>query len=266
LIPKPISTETLSAMLKNLLRSRFALQSAGAALAGYLKLVRRTSGMTIEPADGHEARESEWPLIVAMWHGQHFMIPFARRPQDNVAVMISRHGDGEINAAAVERLGMRTVRGSGAQRRDQVRKRGGAQALREAMAVLADGYSLAMTADVPKVSRVAGKGIVTLAQLSGRPIVPVAVVSSRRIDFDSWDRSSLGLPFGQLAQVVGEPVLVARDADATVLEAARVAVQDGLDRVHARAYALVGSVDPGSGRDSVAAARRTAAMADSVTP
>jgi hypothetical protein len=249
-------------MFKKLLRSRFALQGAGAALAGYLKLVRSTGGMTVEPAEGPAAREGDWPYIVAMWHGQHFMIPFARRPQDNVAVMISRHGDGEINAAAVERLGMSTVRGSGAQRRDQVRKRGGAQALRAAMAALADGRSLAMTADVPKVSRVAGKGIVTLAQLSGRPIIPVAVVSSRRIDFDSWDKSSLGLPFGRLAQVVGEPVHVARDADAAALEAARLAVQDGLDRVHARAYALVGAADPGAGRDSVAAARRAAAMAD----
>ena len=71
-----------------------------------------------------------------------------------------------------------------------------------------------MTADIPKVSRVCGPGIVTLAQLSGRPIVPVAVVTSRRIDFASWDRASLGLPFGRGAMVLGEPVHVARDADA----------------------------------------------------
>ena len=67
-------------------------------------------------------------------------------------------------------------------------------------------------------------GIVTLAQMSGRPIVPVAVVNSRRKDFDSWDRSSIGLPFGRCALVFGAPIRVARDADGPALEGARLAV------------------------------------------
>ncbi|MGL5116679.1 MAG: lysophospholipid acyltransferase family protein [Beijerinckiaceae bacterium] len=252
-------------MLKKLLRSRFVLHGAGAALAGYLKLVRRTGNMVVEPAEGQATLDADWPYIVAMWHGQHFMIPFARRPQDRFSTMISRHGDGEINAAAVSHFGIGAVRGSGAQRQDQVRKRGGAQALRAALAALAEGQSLSMTADVPKVSRVAGKGIVVLAQLSGRPIVPVALVSSRRFDFESWDRSSIGLPFGRLAFVLGEPIRIVRHADAMAQEEARLLVEDGLDAVHARAYALVGAKDPGAGRESVATARaaaRSHALAD----
>jgi hypothetical protein len=102
-----------------------------------------------------------------------------------------------------------------------------------------------MTADVPKVARIAGLGIVTLGRISGRPIVPVAVVTSRRIDFNSWDRASIGLPFGRGAIVIGDSIHVAPDADAQAMERARLAVQDGLDSVHARAYALVGDVDPG---------------------
>jgi lysophospholipid acyltransferase (LPLAT)-like uncharacterized protein len=43
----------------------------------------------------------------------------------------------------------------------------------------------AMTADMPKRARTAGLGIVTLARLSGRPIVPTAVVTSRRLQFDT---------------------------------------------------------------------------------
>jgi lysophospholipid acyltransferase (LPLAT)-like uncharacterized protein len=103
-----------------------------------------------------------------------------------------------------------------------------------------------MTADVPKVARLAGLGIVTLGRISGRPIVPIAVVTSRRIDFKSWDRASLGLPFGRGAIVIGAPIHVAADADEAAQETARLAVQDGLDAAHARAYALVGSVDPGA--------------------
>jgi lysophospholipid acyltransferase (LPLAT)-like uncharacterized protein len=102
-------------------------------------------------------------------------------------------------------------------------------------------------------------GIVTLAQISGRPIVPVAVVTSRRIDFKSWDRASLGLPFGRGAMVLGEPVGVPRDADAATLEQARRTVEQGLDRVHERAYALVGDRDPGR---HAAAARPLGSVAE----
>jgi lysophospholipid acyltransferase (LPLAT)-like uncharacterized protein len=87
---------------------------------------------------------------------------------------------------------------------------------------------------------------VTLAQMSGRPIVPVAVVTSRRIDFNSWDRASIGLPFGRGAIVLGEPFHVSREADAAALEGYRVSVEQELDRIHERAYALVGSKDPGA--------------------
>ncbi|MGL4634979.1 MAG: lysophospholipid acyltransferase family protein [Beijerinckiaceae bacterium] len=249
-------------MFKPILRSQFVLRSAGHLMASYLRLVQKTNRFVTEPADVTGAVYDKLPMIIAMWHGQHFMIPFAKRPQDAFAVMISKHGDGEINAVAVEAFGITAVRGSGAQRQDQVRKRGGAQALRQALAVLKNNVSLSMTADVPKTSRVAGRGIITLAQLSGRPILPVAVVTSRRMDFRSWDRTSIGLPFGRGAMVFGEPIVVPRELDPAAFSLKRIEVQDALDEVHARAYALVGCNDPGAGRTDVAEARATAALAD----
>jgi hypothetical protein len=77
------------------------------------------------------------------------------------------------------------------------------------------------------------------------------VVTSRRIDFDSWDRASIGLPFGRGAMVLGDPIVVPREADPQTLEALRQNVERELDAVHERAYALIGSKDPG------AKARRT---------
>src|SRR6185295_2297177 len=93
-------------------------------------------------------------------------------------------------------------------------------------------------ADVPKVARVAGAGIVTLARFSGRPIFPVAVASSRRMVLDNWDRSAVNLPFGRLAMVVGDPVRVAQDADDVAQETARQAVEAGLNAATARAYEI----------------------------
>jgi lysophospholipid acyltransferase (LPLAT)-like uncharacterized protein len=246
-------------MLKRLLRSKPVLRSAGRTMAAYLKLVHATNRFVVEPADAETSVYAQTPFIMAMWHGQHFMTPLIKRPQYKAAVMISRHADGEINAAAPEAFGVATVRGSGAQRQDQILKRGGMEAMRGALQALEDGASLAMTADVPKISRVAGRGIVALAQFSGRPIIAVAVVTSRRIDAKSWDCSSMGLPFGRGAVVFGDPIHVARDADDAILEQARREVETSLDAVHARAYALIGATDPGANRASVAEARQRAA-------
>lgn len=235
-------------LLKRLTRTRAAREAIGFTVARYLALVRRTNRFVMEPADAYRRIGPQMPVIAAMWHGQHFMIHFARRPEDRAASLVSRSGDGELNAVALRRLGVRAIRGSGERgRRVQNRRdRGGAAALRGMLRALAGGEMVVLTADVPKISRVCGPGIVTLAQLSGRPVVPVAVVTSRRLDFRSWDRASLGLPFGRGAIVLGDPVFVPRDADAAAFEAARQAVERGLDAVHARAYALVGASDPGA--------------------
>ena len=235
-------------LLKRISRSRAFRESIGFLVARYLGLVRRTNRFVIEPADAYDRIGPMMPVIAAMWHGQHFMIHFAKRPQDRAVSLVSRSGDGELNAVALRRLGIRAIRGSGERGRrvKNRRDRGGAAALRAMLRALADGEMVVMTADVPKVSRVCGPGIVTLAQLSGRPIVPVAVVTSRRVDFRSWDRASLGLPFGRGAMVLGEPIFVARDAGEAALAEARRAVEDGLDRAHERAYALVGATDPGA--------------------
>jgi lysophospholipid acyltransferase (LPLAT)-like uncharacterized protein len=92
---------------------------------------------------------------------------------------------------------------------------------------------------VPKVSRVAGLGIIKLASESGRPIFPVALATSRRIVLNSWDRSEVNLPFSRGAVVVGEPIRVPAAADAEALEQARGALERALNAGTERAHALV---------------------------
>ena len=231
--------------LKRITRSRPVQESLGLLFARYLELVQRTNAFVMEPPDAYQRIGPLMPVIAAMWHGQHFMVHFAKRPQDRAASLVSRSADGEFNAIALQHLGVRAIRGSGARGRDP-RHKGGANALRAMLRALHAGEMVVMTADVPKIARTCGNGIVTLARMSGRPIVPVAVVTSRRIAFKSWDRASLGLPFGRGIMVLGEPVLVARDADEAALAEARRAVEDGLDRAHERAYAMLGAEDPGA--------------------
>jgi lysophospholipid acyltransferase (LPLAT)-like uncharacterized protein len=234
-------------MVKRFWRMALVQESLAFLLVAYIRLVRRTNRFTVEPPDADAMIAENAPLIVAMWHGQHFMMTFAwHRSIARVAALISRHGDGGVSAAAHRRLGVIPIRGSGG-RADRMRQKGGVAALREMLRALASGASVVITADVPKRARIAGEGIVTLARLSGRPIVPTAVVTSRRFDMKSWDRGSIGKPFGRGAIIYGELIRVAADADALALERARKAVEAGLDDVHARAYAKVGATDPGAG-------------------
>jgi lysophospholipid acyltransferase (LPLAT)-like uncharacterized protein len=220
---------------------------AGTLAAGYLRLVWKTNRVVIEPPDLYDWVESDLPVIVAMWHGQHFLVPFLKRERHRVKVLISRHRDGEINAIAAQRLGIETIRGSG-DHGGEFHRKGGVPAFKAMLQALAEGYNMALTADVPKVSRVAGLGIVKLAQFSGRPIYPVAIATSRRIELDNWDRSAIGLPFGRGALIAGKAIRVAGDADAATLEATRQAVEAGLNTVTERAYALVDRSAPGAGR------------------
>lgn len=226
-------------MLKRIGQTKAVQKVAGEALAAWLRLVYATSRFTDEPCDLYGPLRSQYPYIVAMWHGQHFLVPFMRREGHQFKILISRHGDGEINAVAVSRLGLGLIRGSGGKARRQ-RRKGGPAALRAMLATLREGASVGVTADVPRTGGIAGLGIVVLAKHSGRPIVPVAVATSNMKRLASWDRATVNLPFSRGAFVVGDLIHVPPDADEALMADKRREVERALDAAHERAYAMVG--------------------------
>ena len=224
--------------LKRIVRAPWVQKSIGVLAAEYLRLVWKTSAFAIDPPDFYERIGPDLPFITAMWHGHHYMMPFFRRDPLQGKVLVSRHRDGEMNAIAAERLGIGIIRGSGSLGGD-FRRKGGVTGFRRLADALAKGCNVALTADIPKVSHVAGRGIIKLARVSGRPIYPVVPATSRRIQLNNWDRSAVNLPFSRFAIAVGEPVRVAADADAEAIEAARRTLEERLNRTAERAYAMV---------------------------
>lgn len=215
-------------------------RALGRLVAGYLRLVWKTQRVTYEPADIYDWIDRELPIILTFWHGQHFLAPFVPKPHHKAKVMISRSYDADVNAIAAEALGIGTIRGSGTHR-NNFHEKGGVAATRQMIETLGQGINVAMTADVPKISRRAGLGVVTIAKHSGRPIYPVAIATSNRIVMKrSWDKSSVHLPFGRAAFVAGGSVTVAADADDEALELARRQLEENLNRATARAEELVG--------------------------
>ena len=230
---------------KRLTSAPWVQKTIGIMAAEYLRLVWSTTRFTLEPPDIYEKIAQDSPVIIAMWHGQHFLVPFVRRREHRVKVLISRHRDGEVNAIAAERLGVGTIRGSGDHGGEFTRK-GGVSAFKEMLTALEEGFIVALTADVPKVARVAGLGIVKLAQMSSRPIYPIAIATRHRIELDTWDRTAINLPFGSGARIAGVPVRVPRDADDAALAAAQRELERSLNAATKRAYDLADSNRGGS--------------------
>jgi lysophospholipid acyltransferase (LPLAT)-like uncharacterized protein len=233
-------------MLKRIARYPRIQAAIGAVLAGYLKFVRLTTRFTWLDPNSVETLKRDDSFICAIWHGQNFMIPLAMWEGAKVAVLITRHGDGAVVAEACERMGMTPIRASGGSQK-QKNEKGGAAGLRAMIGALDEGYIVAMTPDAPKTARVAVQGIIALARLSGRPIRPICVATSRRIDLNNWDRTSICLPFGRGAIAVGDAIMISRDADAETQEQVRLQLERDLDAMHDRAYAYLGTVDPGLG-------------------
>ena len=235
----------MKSTLRKLGRAGWLQQAAGFAAAGFLRLVWWTNRFSYDPPDIYERVEPDMPLIIAFWHGQHFMMPFLKREQYPAKVLISRHRDGEINAIAAERLGVGTVRGSG-DHGNSFHRKGGVPAFKAMLRTLEDGVNMALTADVPKVARKAGLGIIMLARESGRPILPVAIATSRFRRLNNWDRSVIHLPFGRGVIAGADLVRVPLDADSATMEALRAELEARLDEVTARAYRGVGRADEGA--------------------
>ena len=227
-------------LVRNVLRSSWLQRAAGFLAAEYLRLVWRTNKFSFDPPEVYEIVEPQQPAIFAFWHGQHFMTPFIKTKESHRGkVLISQHRDGEYNAIAAEWLGIGTIRGSG-DHGSAFHRKGGVGAFKEMVRALEDNYNIALTADVPKRSRVAGLGIIMLARESGRPIMPFAMATSRFVRLHNWDRTTINLPFGRGALVGGEIITVPPDADAETMEDLRARLEATLNDATRRAYAQLG--------------------------
>ena len=222
-------------------RSWLFKHALAGAIVAYLRLVKATNRKVTSVEDNDEFVSLNGPLIVALWHGQHLLSPVYWPRRHPAVAMLSRSADAELNAIAVNMLGIEAVRGSGGREEAHDPGKGGARALIGLKKALEQGKNALMIADIPHgQARQAGLGIVTLARLSGRPIVPVAITTSRRRVLEStWDKTVINLPFGRAAAVPGPLIYVPADADDAMMESKRRELTEALNAVTHNAQALV---------------------------
>jgi lysophospholipid acyltransferase (LPLAT)-like uncharacterized protein len=171
-------------------------------------------------------------FIPVYWH-QHqlFCVKhlLALKPAGvKLGFLISPSVDGELGAMIVRSMGGEVIRGSSTHT--------GARALRDYYQALSrDNVSPAITPDGPRGPPWKFKpGAVLLAQLSQRPIIPMAYAASRAWKIQ-WDRFVIPKPLARIAIAVGEPVYIPKGLDAAGLERSQAEMEARLKELYALA-------------------------------
>ncbi len=229
--PPPAVRDPETRSRRRLTALRRALYTAAVPLAmGLVRFWWLTCRIVrVEGVEHLAAAETGGPSIPVYWH-QHqlFCVRYLlikRRPGAKLAFAISPSVDGEIPAMLARWVGARPLRGSSTYE--------GARALRDYYVAVREGFSLAITTDGPYGPRYGFKpGAILLAQMSGRPMLPMAFHASRAWKFRAWDRFILPRPFARIVVALGAPRTVPKGLDAAGL----VAWQAEMERELLAAY------------------------------
>ena len=188
-------------------------------------------------------------IIYSIWH-ENLLLPTISFGCPEIAVLISKHADGQVLGALITSLGMGMVCGS----TNTGRNRGGVEAVRKLVAPDNPWRHLAVTPDGPRgPRREAQPGVIYIASRTGMKIVSVGVGYRRPWRAGSWDQFALPKPFSRAVCVTDEPIFVPPGLKAVELEPYRLRVQADMDRLNGLAEARAESsrriaVGPSLGR------------------
>lgn len=175
------------------------IPAAAWALALYGRLVLATCRVRV--ASPIPAVVKNKPVIFALWHQHIFAVPLLTsvNPCPLVGLM-SPSRDGQLTRRLAQHFGIGAAVGSSSKR--------SVIAVRELMRLAKSGHSLFLTPDGPRgPAYVAKEGATSLAQFTGLPVVPCAMISaSPKLTFKSWDNFWLPLPFACITLAYGAPL------------------------------------------------------------
>jgi len=155
------------------------------------------------------------PFILLFWHGEIFpgawMLERLSRMGARITYVISPSRDGEFALKMVQRVGGHAVRGSAT--------RSGVKALKGLYrAITREKASPVILPDGPRgPRRVCKEGVLLLSQLTGVPVVPMAITARPAIRLKTWDRMLLPVPFSRVRFRVGPSFVVPREEPVEIL-------------------------------------------------
>ena len=169
-------------------------------------------------------------VILAVWHNRMFYFStyiyrYLLKKRFKVAMMSSDSKDGEIGATIGKKAGALVVRGSSS-------RRGASGLMALYRAIVKEKHSIIILPDGSKGPVYKAKvGVVALAKMTGKPVLPMSCWASRYWRIKSWDRMIIPKPFARIEITVGDFLEVPRDTDDEGLERYRQEVEQTLDRL-----------------------------------
>ncbi|MGA3265197.1 MAG: lysophospholipid acyltransferase family protein [Verrucomicrobiota bacterium] len=197
-------------------------QRVAAGLAFFLiRCLAETVRFRLDDQAGILSGQSQDKLLFAFWHNRlalsailyrRYFLKYA--PDRRLAGLVSASRDGGLLARVLEHFHIEAVRGSSSRR--------GGQAVLELTSLAERGYDLAITPDGPRgPCYEVQEGVISTAQLTGLPIVPVSYHLNWKIRPQSWDRFQIPLPFTRCEVSVGKVMRVPREVSDAEREALR---------------------------------------------
>ncbi|QSR84279.1 lysophospholipid acyltransferase family protein [Methylacidimicrobium sp. B4] len=190
-------------------------------------LIRRLTGTlrpTIEDPQGIVSRPPREPLIFAFWHNRLLVMPalYSRHlPGRKLVALVSASNDGEVLARLLAQFGFEAARGSSSRR--------GSLGFRTILRLGREGRDIAVTPDGPRGPRYQLQdGVLQVAQLLQRPVLPITCRFSRKWELRSWDRFQIPYPFSRCTIHVGSLITPPRDDSPSELAACRDALEEAL--------------------------------------
>jgi len=161
-------------------------------------------------------------VVLVFWHERLLAMPWLWPSAFPLFALQSPHPDGRMMSHAIGCFGVKTVWGSS--------NRNPLSGLRGLKRVLDNGHSVAITPDGPRgPARVTAAGPISIAQMAGKPIVPMCWSVDRYWRASGWDRLIIPKPFARGQFVMGKPIIVEK-LDKTKLEDARINLENAMNR------------------------------------
>ncbi len=193
-----------------------------------IRLISRTYRYRIVGLENERrALRDHGKVVYASWHQRMFPGFTFFTDRQPIAIMISQSRDGEMIARAVAMLGWRPVRGSSS--------KGGLRALKQLRSLAGQGFRIMHIVDGPQGPFGGVKpGLLTIAQVSGAPILPVIGSFDRCWTFSSWDRFMVPKPFSKILVRFTSPITVPRRLAADAFEALRLNLENQIKDLYAQ--------------------------------
>ncbi|MFO1484913.1 MAG: lysophospholipid acyltransferase family protein [Verrucomicrobiaceae bacterium] len=204
------------------MRSRF--KHSGILFSWIIRIVCRTLWVDLTDHAGVARPDRREPVICAFWHDRIFMLPWIRKTWcENMPciVLSSASRDGQIITDVCSQFGLEAARGSSS------KPEKGLNAVIELATKMKAGFDVGITPDGPRGPRhTINPGLLKLAQITGKGILPVHIQFEKYWQLKTWDRFIVPKPFSHVHVTLDKLITIPRGLDKAEFEEHRQNLED----------------------------------------